>query len=213
MLALDHLVVGCANAKEMSGESSLVAVEGGVHEQWGTYNYLGYLYNACYIEWLSPYDHTKAEEADNPLIHDLLDHLTDPSASDAIQFALRTENMDSFLEHFRRQAIPFSGPYPGSRVRKDGAKLEWRMLFPLGEPGLKLPFLIEWGGTGNTAPNTEAVNPLSIQTVRFGVEDVEHARKKMEWIYGLEETGGGSWGLANAKLELLTGNGLSFSMG
>ncbi|SDM87519.1 VOC family protein [Sediminibacillus halophilus] len=213
MLALDHLIVGCANAKQKSEESSLIVVQGGTHEQWGTYNYLGYLKNACYVEWLSPFDYNKAREAENPLIHDLLEHLSVPSAGNAMQFALRTENMDSYIEHFRRQSIPFTGPYPGSRVRKDGTKLEWRMLFPIGETEFKLPFLIEWDGTGNTAPNAETVNPLSIQTVQFGVKDVEHARQKMEWIYGLDKTDDGSWGLTNAKLELTTGNGLSFSIG
>ncbi|QTM98104.1 hypothetical protein ERJ70_01450 [Sediminibacillus dalangtanensis] len=213
MLALDHLIVGCANAKQQSGESSLIAVQGGTHEQWGTYNYLGYLKNACYVEWLSPYDYNKARVAENPLIHDLLDHLTAPSAGNAMQFALRTENMDSFIEHFRRQSIPFTGPYPGSRIRKDGTKLEWRMLFPVGEAGLKLPFLIEWSGTGNTAPDVNTVNPVSIHTVRLGVKDVQQAQKKMEGIYHLDETDVGPWELANARLELATGNGLSFWIG
>ncbi|WP_053217429.1 VOC family protein [Virgibacillus senegalensis] len=211
MLALDHMIIGCEDAKAKSKESHLFAMEDGTHDQWGTYNYLGYLQNSCYVEWLSPFDLEKAKQADNPLIGDLLKHLNKPSAGNAMQFALRTDNMDKFIEHFHRHSIPYTGPLPGSRIKKDGTMLQWRMLFPTGDAVLHLPFLIEWSGSGNTAP-TESINDVTIQKVILGVPDMEKARSQLQLVYDLEDPKENTWQLANARLELTTGNGLSFLM-
>src|SRR5699024_9298724 len=56
ILAQDHIVISGTNVEQASEQYgkqlSIKAVKVGEHENWGTYNYLAYFSNSCYIEWL-----------------------------------------------------------------------------------------------------------------------------------------------------------------
>lgn len=183
MLALDHIVVSVKDAEktseEKSGSLSIKAIKGGNHEEWGTFNYLAHFANDSYLEWLSINDKTKAQESDNPLIQHLLYIQEKVEEPFPFQFALRTDDLDGYIEHFKAKQIPFKGPIHGERTKPDGTTLKWRMLFP--EYNIEtemLPFLIQWD-TPNKVPGLD--NPQAITSIKYG----DLSKEKFAHIYQL----------------------------
>ncbi|SFE35080.1 Glyoxalase-like domain-containing protein [Lentibacillus persicus] len=167
MLALDHIVIAANDpekAADRFGEKhNITVIEGGQHTNWGTYNYLAYFTNDCYIEWIGIFDETTAARSKNPLIHLLFRELAEGNEG-PIQVALRTDQMDDYVLNLQERDLPFAGPIPGSRERPDGSLLEWRMLFPEGDRKV-LPFLIEWGEVKNTPQDPKLINNKAINSI------------------------------------------------
>lgn len=167
MLALDHIIIAAKDPKQAADafakKHNVTVLEGGKHENWGTYNYLAYFGNDCYLEWLGIYDKNIASKSDNPLIDQLVRTLSS-DVEGAIQYALRTDEMDHFLEHFHEQDISYTGPIAANRNRPDGSLLEWRMLFPQAEI-VHHPFLIEWGNVKNVPNDSTLINKRQIDTI------------------------------------------------
>ncbi len=142
MLALDHIIIAASSpeqaAHNFSERHRIKVAQGGQHANWGTYNYLAYFENDCYIEWIGITDWTVAKESDNPLIQLLVRKLSN-GVEGPVQYALRTERMDDCIENLKTLDTPYTGPFPGSRKRPDGRLLEWRMLFPASAEDV-LPF-------------------------------------------------------------------------
>ncbi|WP_347861596.1 VOC family protein [Salimicrobium sp. PL1-032A] len=178
MLAIDHIVVTTTEPEQtrlqFTSHYGLKGTAGGNHPEWGTHNELCFFANRFYIEWLGVTDASKAETSDNPLIRQMLQQQT----GETIQIALRTEQMDDFIAYYEREGIAYEGPFPGSRRRKDGSLLEWRMLFPSHEK-VSLPFLIEWKGD-NFPQDPVYINPLSDTMVEYGTR---HERKEAAAIF------------------------------
>jgi len=172
MLALDHIVVTAKNPEEaaraVAKQQQLAVQQGGKHENWGTYNWLSFLANSCYVEWIGVFNPAKAQQSANPLIQAVHSAL-EQDIENIIQFAFRTENMKAYIEHFRQEGIAFTGPIEGSRVKPNGELLEWRMLFPHMPNAGSLPFLIEWGAHKNT-PDKENVNDRHIASITAPAE-------------------------------------------
>lgn len=184
MLALDHLVISVKDAEKANEYArkhlSIKAIKGGNHEQWGTYNYLAYFSNTSYIEWLAIHDEDKARTQDNPLIQHLLHIQQQKSEPTTFQFALSTNQLDSYVEHFKQEQIPFKGPFNGHRVKPDGTELRWRMLFPNYDFKTEmLPFLIEWE-TPNKMPGLD--NSQIISKIYYGGT----SKEKFSHIYKLK---------------------------
>ncbi|RYG71885.1 VOC family protein [Lentibacillus lipolyticus] len=173
MLALDHIVIAASDpekaAKDFGKKNDITIAKGGRHVHWGTYNHLAYFRNHCYIEWIGIFDETIAAKSDNPLIQLLVRKLKE-NMEGPIQYALRTDKMDSYVNKLQSLEVPFTGPIPGSRKRPDGRLLEWRMLFPEGE-GEVLPFLIEWGEVKNTPQDTSLINDREINSLTAAIND------------------------------------------
>ncbi|HLR62957.1 MAG TPA: VOC family protein [Lentibacillus sp.] len=167
MLAIDHIVVAARDpekaAEDFGMKHDIVVTEGGQHANWGTYNYLAYFRNDCYIEWIGIFDETTAARSDNPLIHLLFREIAEGHEG-PIQLAFRTEQMDENVKNLQNLNIQYTGPIPGSRKRPDGSFLEWRMLFPEAEQQV-LPFLIEWGEIKNTPRDPKLINGKTINLV------------------------------------------------
>lgn len=70
MLAFDHLVIFSQNPEldqeHASIQHGLITTKGGHHEQWGTYNYLSFMENRCYIEWIGIEDEKKCKHLTIP---------------------------------------------------------------------------------------------------------------------------------------------------
>ncbi|MFD1851773.1 VOC family protein [Oceanobacillus bengalensis] len=166
MLALDHIVIAAkapkTSAMEFSEKHHVIVVEGGKHKNWGTYNYLAYFGNQCYIEWLGIYDEEIARKSDNPLIEQLVDAY-EKNFEGPIQYALRTEQMDDYLNYFNALNLSYVGPIPGSRNKPDGTGLKWRMLFP--KASTPTPFLIEWEKEKNLPSDKNLINSQLIHTI------------------------------------------------
>ncbi|WP_157724787.1 VOC family protein [Virgibacillus phasianinus] len=177
MLALDHIVVAATNAEELSAmygnQFTIKSIKGGQHNDWGTHNYLSYFSNDSYIEWLGSYDKDKSNKADNPLIKHLM-HVLDHNIVGPFQFALRTTQLDDYVDHFIEQDIPFEGPISAMREKPDGSLLKWRMLFPTYDHESEvLPFLIEWDDPREAYPDTSLLNTQTIRQINYGGIDRE----------------------------------------
>src|SRR5699024_1051550 len=157
MLALDHVVIAGNDAETASAQYgnqfTIKAVKGGEHTNWGTYNYLAYFSNDSYLEWLGISDLAKATDTDNPLIQHLV-FMIENDLPGPFQFALRTNELNSYISHFDKENISYTGPVSGERIKPDGTALKWRMLFPHYDHSEEiLPFLIEWENPKDAYPH------------------------------------------------------------
>lgn len=165
MLALDHIVIPAhdpkVSAHKFAVKNHVRITKGGEHPLWGTYNYLAYFQNDTYIEWIGVNDYAIAEKSTNPLIQQVVQALKD-NCEKPIQYALRTSEMKSYIQHLDAISFAYSGPVSGSRGRPAGSLLEWKMLFPICPTTQPLPFLIEWGDVPNVPTDTSYINKQSI---------------------------------------------------
>ncbi|WP_010529391.1 VOC family protein [Lentibacillus jeotgali] len=175
MLAIDHIVVAARDpekaAKDFGKKHDITVTEGGRHANWGTYNFLAYFRNECYIEWIGIFDETTAARSENPLIHLLSRELAEGHEG-PIQLAFRTEQMDKDVKNLQNLNVPYTGPIPGSRKRPNGSLLEWRMLFAEAERQV-LPFHIEWGKVKNTSQDPKQINDKAISAVSVSATDID----------------------------------------
>jgi hypothetical protein len=145
MLYFDHIVHYVKNPKDAAYQFRQLgfhAVEGGKHPYWGTYNYLCYLQNLKYVEWIGIENEDIARNSDHPFSQTLV---KDASFGEGFSFvAIRTDELDFLAESLRRKGFRLRGPFEGSRKRKDGIVLKWRMLFFDENENMPI-FFIEWG--------------------------------------------------------------------
>lgn len=186
MLALDHFVIAADNAAiasaQYSSQYSIKAIKGGEHDQWGTYNYLAYFSNNCYIEWIDISNFNIARKSSNPLIKHLV-HLRENDETGLFQYAFRTNDLYKYINHFNKNNIPFEGPFKGERERPDGSILSWKMLFPTYDYKKEiLPFLIEWDTPISERINPSLLNAQAIESIYFGA----YNPKKFNNIYRLK---------------------------
>lgn len=214
MLALDHIVIAARNAEELSAhygnQFTIKSIRGGQHDDWGTQNYLSYFSNDSYIEWLGTYDNDKTTKADNPLAKHLM-HVLEKNILGPFQFALRTTQIDKYVEHFRKNDIPFEGPVPAMRKKPDGTVLRWRMLFPTYNFETEvLPFLIEWENPKEAYPDTSLLNIQTIKQINFGGIDKETFTK----IYQLKpkKLNKNHFPLQNSKIQFTNNDKLEFDL-
>lgn len=214
MLALDHIVIAGKNAEHDSisynKRFAVKAVRGGEHANWGTYNYLAYFSNQAYIEWLGIQHHDIAKKSDNPLIKHLV-YTLEQNETGPFQFALRTDQMDDYIEHFNNNQIPYDGPFSGERIKPDGTLLSWRMLFPKYDiENEMLPFLIEWNNPLGGPFIQSLANPRLISNVKFGGVD----KAKFLKIYQLKNKKilSNHFTLQNTKLLFQNNSNLSFEL-
>jgi len=222
----DHLVIATKSPeqakKDMNMKHGLIGVRGGEHEKWGTYNHLAFFHNQAYIEWLGLQDYDTASNSENPLIQHLV-HILDQEVEGPITFALRTSDMESLIEHWEEENIPYHGPFDGSRTKPNGDTLSWRMLFPKFDFDTKvLPFVIEWGNDINAPDYPEDINALPFKTIHIGVDNLEQAKEEWMHLYQLgaatpsRDLAGNSsydWGLGNGTLSLSKGEGINAKFG
>ncbi|MGM8366019.1 VOC family protein [Virgibacillus sp. W0181] len=214
MLALDHIVIGGTDAAKASAEYSNIytvkAVRGGDHENWGTYNYLAYFSNNSYLEWLDISDDQTAKESTNPLIRHLV-YQVESNQSGPFQFALRTNDINKYINHFNMENIPYEGPFFGRRARPNGSSITWKMLFPSYDHTKEiLPFLIEWDQPIHERVDPSIVNAQAIEKVSFGAYD----RMKFAHIYRVKfkKMYKSSMPLRNTKFNFKDKNDLGFTL-
>ncbi|EIJ78172.1 hypothetical protein PB1_11449 [Bacillus methanolicus PB1] len=160
------------------------AVMGGRHENWGTHNSL--FYNGLsYVEFLAIEDRQKANEADNPLVQQLI---SDIGRGEGVgQICLRTNNISVLQSTIWKRGFKTSGIFNGSRKREDGSVIRWKMLFIIEKTLLPFPFFIEWEQTDEERFHdlkklqmiTDDQENRSIKSVTYTVHNAEKAAK--EW--------------------------------
>ncbi|PAV30684.1 hypothetical protein CIL05_06170 [Virgibacillus profundi] len=205
MLAIDHIIIAAkdpAQAAQNFGEKhGVTTLKGGKHSNWGTYNYLAYFSNDCYIEWLGIFDEDLAKRSDIPLIQQLVSALNN-DIEGMIQFALRINNMDEHVKYFDVISLPYTGPIPGYRQKPDGSDLHWRMLFPEKE----LPFLIEWGNGKNIPQDNSLINKQQLKSITYGKGEAGFFKKTFQL-----DSANDSILLENGELNFSTDQKLNFT--
>jgi hypothetical protein len=146
MYALDHIVhfISCppAEAATKLREMGFHAVEGGIHQTWGTYNSLCY-FGLTYLEFLAIENWEVAKQSDNPLIKQIVREAE--RGEGLCQIAFRANDIERTASQLKEKGIKTIGPFPGRRTREDGSVIEWRMLFAENQAVRHpLPFFIEW---------------------------------------------------------------------
>lgn len=219
MLALDHIVIATLDAetarKQFTLDTGYHTYQGGKHENWGTYNYLSFFENQCYIEWLSVFDDLKARQSKNPLISHVASQLNDKQEGIA-QVAFRTDKMDAWLYYYKEAGILFQGPFKGSRRKPDGSLLAWQMVFPISPSGESMPFLIEWHNRIPPQPADRSfINQKIIKKIEWGVENPESLKQLWAKLYRLPLPSGPTpftWRLSNVEFSLTHGSQIAYTL-
>ncbi|GHH99526.1 VOC family protein [Neobacillus kokaensis] len=149
--AFDHLVIFSnkpENAILPLKNIGIHAVNGGRHENWGTYNSLTY-FGLSYIEFLGVENPSIAEQQeDNRLVTEIVEKLVHETKEGPAKIAIRTNQLEELAEKFKHEGFKVYGPLPGERIRADGQVIKWSLLFPESNTSeLSLPFFIQWEKT------------------------------------------------------------------
>jgi Glyoxalase-like domain len=144
--AFDHLVHFLHRVPEEATttfrQAGFHAMPGGRHTHWGTWNSVSY-FDLSYIEFLAVENREVASQSDNPLIQQLVE---EHAAGEGMgQIAIRTTELEQWAKRLQESGLQVTGPLPGSRVREDGTRVAWRMLFAQDQSSERIPpFFIEW---------------------------------------------------------------------
>ncbi|MED4206704.1 VOC family protein [Neobacillus mesonae] len=146
--AFDHLVFFSNKPEDALlplKNKGIHAVNGGRHENWGTYNSLAY-FGLSYIEFLGVEKLDIAEQQDdNRLVTEIVEKLVGKKQEGPAKIAIRTNNLDELAAKFKEAGFTVYGPLPGERTRSDGQVINWSLLFPESKTSeLSLPFFIQW---------------------------------------------------------------------
>lgn len=139
-----HLTPDPVESIDQFQKLGLHAVQGGKHENLGTYNALSY-FDLSYVELIGTFDEQLAKEAGKvkySLSETFIRNGLQPGPQ---RIALRSNNLQQLAEHFKAKGLEVNGPTNFSRKRPDGTLVTWKLLFtesPNESP--QLPFFIEW---------------------------------------------------------------------
>ncbi|MFK2825776.1 VOC family protein [Bacillus sp. B190/17] len=190
---LVHFVEKPDEAMAILKEKGIYAVEGGRHENRGTYNGLSY-FDLSYIELLSTYDRELVKKTKHPQHSFLATVVNDQFVEGFSRIAVRTTDIEGAAQHFRDKGWIVNGPEPFSRKRPDGTVIEWQLLY-VGDPegGLELPFIIQWKESDKER-RKELIGRNMIQPhpsgavfshVAFAVHELEKTVQKWSSLFGL----------------------------
>jgi hypothetical protein len=141
-LVLDHLIWatpdlerGRARWAELTGTA---AAPGGAHPGRGTRNALVPLQSGCYLEILAP---DPAQE----LAGTAGAELAGLAGERLWTFCCRGQDLDVLATRARALGLSVDGPQPCERLRPDGVRLQWKLLYLTNHRFSRLlPFFIDW---------------------------------------------------------------------
>lgn len=192
---LVHFVGSPEEAKEALREIGLHVVDGGKHENGGTYNTLSY-FDLSYIELIGLFDKSLAETpAEKFSLRDTFQK--DDFANGLSRIALRSQNLEEEAKRFKSLGLEVYGPAPLSRKRPDGSIVSWKLLFAgNGEHKLEFPFFIQWDESDEERRKDlqeqqtiaeHSRGNLNLAAVGFAVENAEETIEKWSAYLDLEK--------------------------
>lgn len=183
-----HFVKDPEKAAEQLRALGLVAVSGGKHEMWGTYNCLSY-FGLSYIELIGVFDDALLKKSAEVTfsLHDTYKRMGYKEGLTRV--ALRSDDLERDAERFRVQGFEVDGPVGFSRTRPDGSVVSWKLLYVgNAEQSLDLPFFIQWDEPADKRladlQAQGAVNAGSLQQVDFAVYDAKKTASDWANILG-----------------------------
>ncbi|TDM30752.1 VOC family protein [Macrococcoides canis] len=193
-LKFDHIIHHVHNLNEANIDF-LKVINGGMHEQLGTYNKLSYT-NLSYIEFIDAYDralvHKAAQSAEERLSFAASLERTE-YVEGFKRLCFRTDDINALKEHFNQLGVNTIGPSHMQRVTPEGQIIEWQLLYIDEDRYYELPFFIQWGATESERMQTLSpyfqgnleIEGIDIETTDFN----DMAEVYVEWL-GYEVTSG-----------------------
>ena len=171
-VSIDHVILGIADLEEgirrFAEMSGVTAERGGQHPGRGTHNALLSLGSPTYLEIISPV----AGPAPG------MEALSDLKELTPVGWAIGTRDLDATKAGLEAAGFKVSAPRPGSRVRPDGQRLEWRTA-GVDIPGGLTPFLIEWGAE-TAHPSTTSPKGCTLESMEIDTPQAERLGKLVE---------------------------------
>lgn len=145
-LAFDHIVHFVdrdpSSAIPEWKKHGLLAVKGGSHLQWGSWNSLLY-FGLSYVEYLAIENDLIVSGSNNPLIKQMNEDLQNGEGFGNICF--RTSDIQSLRERLTNSGFTPSEIVNAERRREDGTILQWKMMFAKTSASMApYPFFIQW---------------------------------------------------------------------
>lgn len=141
---LVHFVDQPEHTLEQLKKEGLHVVNGGQHEDWGTYNALSY-FDLSYIELIGIFDENLFQQAANKkyTLHESYQKVNRKNGF--TRFAIRTTTIEEDAQKFSEAGFDVVGPTSCFRTREDGSTVSWKLLH-IGYPNTKIdfPFFIQW---------------------------------------------------------------------
>lgn len=164
---LDHVLLGVAELEDgiawVEKQTGVKAAQGGSHPGAGTHNALLSLGNRQYLEIIAPDPKQKSTSGLVSLLKKFL--IPQP-----FSWAASTPDIELLANKLRGAGLTIDGPQPGSRMRPDGRRLQWKTIRLSGQPYGLVPFFIEW--TSDTIhPSVDS--PLGCQLAGLELHDPE----------------------------------------
>ena len=166
---IDHVILGIADLeagiRSFAERTGVTAAIGGQHPGRGTQNALLSLGSPLYLEIIAPV------AGPPPGMEDLsnLNELT------PVGWAIGTRDLDATKARLEAAGFKVSAPRPGSRVKPDGQRLEWRTA-GVEVPGGLTPFLIEWGAQ-TAHPSTTSPEGCTLESMELHTPQAESLGK------------------------------------
>lgn len=196
-LRWDH-AVHFVNAPQVAIETfaahQLLAVAGGKHPGWGTYNALSY-FGLTYIEFLAIADAAELAAAQS---HFLLArdaaHLL-PQRQALYRVALRSDNIAQTHAALRDRGLAVSAILDGQRKDPQGNLISWRIFTIDGDyQGVVYPFVLQWGESDRQRLATlqarglarpHPAGPITLQRAVFEVAEPASVAAHWQTLFGL----------------------------
>lgn len=183
-LSLDHLILGIGDLergiRDFERLTGVRPVFGGAHPGRGTQNALVALEDGAYLEILAPV--RPAGEEPEGWLADLaaLDDFT------PVGWALGTRDIDELRERLQAGGVETTEIAPGSRVREDGSRLEWRTLGIVRPTNELMPFFIEWSDP-ELQPSRTSPGGCRLESLAFEHPDHEAVAEQLAAV-GVDAT-------------------------
>lgn len=174
----DHLVIAVrdldAAVRRYRDQLGFAVRPGGRHTGRGTWNAL-IRFGLDYLELIGVYDAGEAERAGRGALVELLRR----HEGGLVAYALATSDIDAEAASLQQAGLTVRGPFAMERLRPDGSRLSWRLLWPGGEAYRRpWPFFIQWNvpdveRLGLEPPGQHATGAREVLEVAVAVVDLE----------------------------------------
>jgi hypothetical protein len=195
-MRLDHVSYATSHdsvidvIQRIGGQLGASFMDGGIHPQFGTRNFILPLKDSRYIEVVCPLDHPAADKTPfGQLVSKKVE-----AGGGWLTWVVAVSDLSPLEKELQRQAVE------GHRKKPDGNELFWRQIGVLDTlDQASNPFFIQW--KSNSHPSTERESTVALSSIeiygdpnslreRYALNDFfSHSGIQFDWIPGAEENG------------------------
>ena len=195
-MRLDHVSYATSHdsvidvIQRIGGQLGASFMDGGIHPQFGTRNFILPLKDSRYIEVVCPLDHPAADKTPfGQLVSKKVE-----SGGGWLTWVVAVSDLSPLEKELQRQAVE------GHRKKPDGNELFWRQIGVLDTlDQASNPFFIQW--KSNSHPSTERESTVALSSIkiygdpnslreRYALNDFfSHSGIQFDWIPDADENG------------------------